>query len=144
MFQPVLGRFYGPHVLHALRERHELTFGVLVRELGTSRSTLSKTLSDMVSAGLVNKRRYGRSTYYSITGKGSSLLENLEMGELTVDRMAQLAYKNLVDRGLIEIYSDVPRDQIIQEIRKKVVAMLEEFEEDVKSREEPTAGEQDV
>jgi len=124
-----LGRTYSLHILDMLQGCEESTFTGIVDELGISPTTLSLTLKDLVKEGLADRRVYGRSSYYSITDKGRKALRLQQKGpQFDVDRMTQLVAKRLREKGVLEKYQ-VPNEQLIQAIRKKVQRFMDEVGE---------------
>jgi DNA-binding MarR family transcriptional regulator len=127
----VLGRSFGLHILEALRERPELSFTGLVDELGMNRATLSRTLADLVAEGYVERRRFGRHRYYSVTERGLEVLEELRSTVLTEDRIVQLVYRRLGEKGLLGQYPDVSRESVLQAIRSLTITMIKNIEEEL-------------
>jgi len=124
-----LGRTYSLHILDMLQGCEESTFTGIVDELGISPTTLSLTLKDLVKEGLAERRVYGRSSYYSITDKGRKALRLQQKGpQFDIDRMTQLVAKRLREKGVLEKYQ-VPNEQLIQAIRKKVQRFMAEVGE---------------
>ena len=124
-----LGRTYSLHILDMLQGCEESTFTGIVDELGISPTTLSLTLKDLVEEGLAERRVYGRSSYYSITDKGRKALRLQQKGpQFDIDRMTQLVAKRLREKGVLEKYQ-VPNEQLIQAIRKKVQRFMAEVGE---------------
>jgi len=124
-----LGRTYSLHILDMLQGCEESTFTGIVDELGISPTTLSLTLKDLVKEGLADRRVYGRSSYYSITDKGRKALRLQQKGpQFDIDRMTQLVAKRLREKGVLEKYQ-VPNEQLMQAIRKKVQRFMDEVGE---------------
>jgi DNA-binding HxlR family transcriptional regulator len=120
----ILGRSFGLHILEALRERRETSFSGLMEELGMNRATLSRTLGDLMNHGYVERRAYGRHRYYTATKKGLRKLEELKRPELTEDRIVQLVYRSLGERGVLERYPEVTREAVLQATRSATLAMM--------------------
>ncbi len=127
----ILGRSFGLHVLDALRERPELSFSALLSELGMNRATLSRTLADLVTQGYVDRRAFGRHRYYTMTDQGAAKLKELSNPILTEDRIAQLVFKDLGERGVLERYPGVSREAILQASRSKVASMIKKIEQEL-------------
>jgi len=127
----ILGRSFGLHILDALRERPELSFSALLSELGMNRATLSRTLADLVAQGYVERRPFGRHRYYTITDEGATKLKELSSPILTEDRIAQLVFKGLSERGILERYPGVSRESILQASRSKIPSMIEKIEQEL-------------
>ena len=124
-----LGRVYSLHILDILQGSEESTFKNIIDELGISPNTLSHTLKDLVEEGLVDRRVYGRSSYYSITDKGKKAFKQQRKGpQFDIDRMTQLVAKRLREKGVLEKYQ-VPNEQLMQAIRKKVQRFMDEVGE---------------
>ena len=120
---------YSLHILDILQGSEESTFKNIIDELGISPNTLSHTLKDLVEEGLVDRRVYGRSSYYSITDKGKKAFKQQRKGpQFDIDRMAQLVAKRLREKGVLEKYQ-VPNEQLMQAIRKKVQRFMDEVGE---------------
>ncbi len=129
----VLGRTFGLHVLDALRERRELSFSDLAHELGMNRATLSRTLGDLVAHGFVSRKAFGRHKYYTITDQGQGKLEELRNPDLTEDRIVQLVFKSLQEKGILDRYPDISREAVVQATRSLTLAMVEKIEEELDS-----------
>ena len=127
----ILGRSFGLHILDALRERPELSFSALLSELGMNRATLSRTLADLVAQGYVERRPFGRHRYYTITDEGATKLKELSSPILTEDRIAQLVFKGLSERGVLERYPGVSRESILQASRSKIPSMIKKIEQEL-------------
>jgi len=120
---------YSLHILDILQGSEESTFKNIIDELGISPNTLSHTLKDLVEEGLVDRRVYGRSSYYSITDKGKKAFKQQRKGpQFDIDRMTQLVAKRLREEGVLEKYQ-VPNEQLMQAIRKKVQRFMDEVGE---------------
>jgi len=120
---------YSLHILDILQGSEESTFKNIIDELGISPNTLSHTLKDLVEEGLVDRRVYGRSSYYSITDKGKKAFKQQRKGpQFDIDRMTQLVAKRLREKGVLEKYQ-VPNEQLMQAIRKKVQRFMDEVGE---------------
>jgi DNA-binding MarR family transcriptional regulator len=124
-----LGRVYSLHILDILQVSEESTFKDIIDELGISPNTLSHTLKDLLEEGLAERRVYGRSSYYSITDKGRKAFKQQRKGpQFDIDRMTQLVAKRLREKGVLEKYQ-VPNEQLMQAIRKKVQRFMDEVGE---------------
>ena len=73
-------RTFAVSLLDELASEGELTFGELLRTVGSSRATLATTLVELNQEGLVFKRRLGRRTFYTITPDGARALTEMPAG----------------------------------------------------------------
>jgi DNA-binding MarR family transcriptional regulator len=93
-------RTYAISLLDELYVEGESTFSELLVTVGPSRATLSTTLVELGSGGMVAKRRTGRRTFYSITDKGAHALTEVPPAELMLDdRITNLVRRRLTTLG---------------------------------------------
>ena len=117
-------RTFAVSLLDELASEGELTFGELLRTVGSSRATLATTLVELNQEGLVFKRRLGRRTFYTITPDGARALTEMPVEtRLFDDRIT-----NLVGRRLTEVGGWDPhlwvQDLWIRRLRTRVVKVL--------------------
>ncbi len=94
----VLGRAYTLHILDGISEK-ELTFTRLLKNLGISRGALATTLEDLVASKLVNRRKYGRHVYYSITEEGLKILHRYSVSpDFLEEKIMQTIYSRLAEK----------------------------------------------
>ena len=102
----------------------ERTFTELLETVGSSRATLSTTLVELGSGGMVIRRRLGRRTFYSITDRGIHALTEAPPPQLLIDdRITNLVRHRLTtlgewDPGLFR------QDHWRRRLRGKVVTFL--------------------
>lgn len=117
-------RTFAISLLDELATEGELSFGELLYTVGPSRATLSTTLIELGDDGLVHKRRLGRHTYYSITGRGAQALTEAPPGTMLLDDRIT----NLVGRRLTVVGEWDPQlfkqDMWIRRLRGKVVGFI--------------------
>jgi len=93
-------RTFAVSLLDELAAEGELTFGELLDTVGSSRATLSNTLVELNTDGLVRKRRLGRRTFYNITAAGArALTETPVESRLLDDRITNLVGRRMVESG---------------------------------------------
>ena len=124
----ILGRAFGLHILDALHQRRELSFSALLNELGMNRATLSRTLGDLMAQGYVERKPFGRHRYYKLTEEGLEKLEEYTNPVLTEDRIIQLVYKSLEEKGVLNQYPKVSREALLQATRALTLEMMEKIE----------------
>jgi DNA-binding MarR family transcriptional regulator len=124
----ILGRAFGLHILDALHQKRELSFSALLHELGMNRATLSRTLGDLMAQGYVERKSFGRHRYYKVTEEGVKKLEEFTNPALTEDRIIQLVYKNLKEKGVLDRYPDVSRETLLQVTRSLTLEMMDNIE----------------
>ena len=117
-------RTFAVSLLDELASEGELTFGELLDTVGSSRGTLSNTLVELHTDGLVRKRRLGRRTFYTITSAGARAL-TVTPAE---DRLLDDRITNLVGRRLTEVGGWDPhlwvQDIWVRRLRVRVVKVL--------------------
>ena len=117
-------RTFAVSLLDELASEGELTFGELLDTVGSSRGTLSNTLVELHTDGLVRKRRLGRRTFYTITSAGARALTETP----AEDRLLDDRITNLVGRRLTEVGGWDPhlwvQDDWIRRLRARVVKVL--------------------
>jgi DNA-binding HxlR family transcriptional regulator len=124
----ILGRAFGLHILDALHQKRELSFSALLNELGMNRATLSRTLGDLMAQGYVERKPFGRHRYYTITENGVKKLGEYTNPALTEDRIIQLVYKNLKEKGVLDQYPEVSREALLQATRVITLDMMDKIE----------------
>jgi len=117
-------RTFAVSLLDELASEGELTFGELLDTVGSSRATLSNTLVELHTDGLVGKRRLGRRTFYTITSAGARALTETP----AEDRLLDDRITNLVGRRLSETGGWDPQlwaqDAWLRRLRSRVVSVL--------------------
>lgn len=117
-------RTFAVSLLDELASEGELTFGELLDTVGSSRGTLSNTLVELHTDGLVRKRRLGRRTFYTITSAGARALTETP----AEDRLLDDRITNLVGRRLTEVGGWDPhlwvQDDWVRRLRTRVVKVL--------------------
>jgi DNA-binding transcriptional ArsR family regulator len=117
-------RTFAVSLLDELASEGELTFGELLDTVGSSRATLSNTLIELGSDGLVRKRRLGRRTFYTITSSGArALTETPVEDRLLDDRITNLVGRRLVETGGWDPHLWV-QDIWLRRLRTRVVRVL--------------------
>ena len=101
MLEEAIGRrTFAVSLLDELATEGEMTFTELLETVGASRATVSTTLIELGSGGMVTRRRMGRRTYYSITEKGvQALVEAPPRRLLLEDRITNLVGRRLAVVG---------------------------------------------
>ncbi|NIS19071.1 MAG: helix-turn-helix transcriptional regulator [Thermoplasmata archaeon] len=117
-------RTFAVSLLDELATEGEMTFGELLYTVGSSRATLSNTLLELRTDGLVGKRRLGRRTFYNLTSAGArALTETPVESRLLDDRIT-----NLVGRRLTEVGGWDPQlwvqDVWQRRLRARVVSII--------------------
>jgi DNA-binding MarR family transcriptional regulator len=93
-------RTFAVSLLDELAAEGELTFGELLDTVGSSRATLANTLVELHTDKLVQKRRLGRRTFYTITSAGARALTEMPAeSRLLDDRITNLVGRRLVESG---------------------------------------------
>ncbi|UCC92473.1 MAG: helix-turn-helix transcriptional regulator [Thermoplasmata archaeon] len=117
-------RTFAVSLLDELASEGELTFGELLDTVGSSRATLSHTLVELHTDGLVHKRRLGRRTFYTITSHGARALTEVP----AEDRLLDDRITNLVGRRLTESGGWDPQlwvqDVWVRRLRARVVSVI--------------------
>jgi DNA-binding transcriptional ArsR family regulator len=117
-------RTFAVSLLDELACEGELTFGELLDTVGSSRATLSNTLVELHTDGLVHKRRLGRRTFYTITSNGArALTETPVEDRLLDDRITNLVGRRLTETGGWDPHLWV-QDVWVRRLRGRVVAIL--------------------
>ncbi len=93
-------RTFAVSLLDELACEGEMTFGELLDTVGSSRATLSNTLVELHTDGLVGKRRMGRRTFYTLTSAGArALTETSVEDRLLDDRITNLVSRRFTETG---------------------------------------------
>jgi DNA-binding transcriptional ArsR family regulator len=117
-------RTFAVSLLDELACEGELTFGELLDTVGSSRATLSNTLVELHTDGLVHKRRLGRRTFYTITSDGArALTETPAEDRLLDDRITNLVGRRLTEAGGWDPQMWVS-DVWVRRLRARVVKVL--------------------
>ena len=103
----LLAKKHVKEILELLNEKEELYFGQILREMNINQSNLSKLLTELVTAGLVEKweekEKYKfPKSYYKLTKKGRHALifYNLDA-----------KFKNIPDNQFLKIQNIIARQE---------------------------------
>lgn len=83
-------------ILHEIKKQNQVTPSILKQKVGLAKSNLALSCNALISDGLIIKikdKNDARSIYYSITEKGTDLL-NTTLKQMKKNFDKELAYKN--------------------------------------------------